>query len=99
MAVQQRAFSQLHAAALHVPVVRADWRYGSAIIDADGRIVAQAPPGKQRAVVVAEVTRGAGTTPYARIGDTAGWVALAIAFALCITARGRALVRAEATAG
>jgi apolipoprotein N-acyltransferase len=99
MAVQQRAFSQLHAAALHVPVVRADWRYGSAIIDADGRIVAQAPPGKQRAVVVAEVTRGAGTTPYARIGDTAGWIALAIAVALCITARGRALVRAGASAG
>jgi apolipoprotein N-acyltransferase len=99
MAVQQRAFSQLHAAALHVPVIRADWRFGSAVIDADGRIVAQASSGKHRTVVVAEVTRGSGATPYARIGDTAGWAALAVAFALWITGRGRALVRARASAG
>jgi apolipoprotein N-acyltransferase len=99
MAVQQRAFSQLHAAALHVPVVRADWRYGSAVIDRDGRIVAEAPAGKQRAIVLAEVTVGAGTTPYARIGDAAGWSALALCVALWLAGRGRALVRARANAG
>jgi apolipoprotein N-acyltransferase len=99
MAVQQRAFSQLHAAALRLPVVRADWRFGSAVIDGDGRIVAEAPAGKRRAVVLAEVTLGAGTTPYARIGDAAGWSALALGVALWLAGRGRALVKVRSNAG
>lgn len=92
MAVQQRALSQLHAAALRIPVVRADWRYGSAVIDRGGDIVADAPPGKRRTVVVAEVTAAGGTTGYSRIGDAFGWTALAAALSLWAAVRGRARV-------
>jgi apolipoprotein N-acyltransferase len=99
MAVQQRALSQLHAAALHVPVIRADWRYGSAIIDAGGEIVAEAPPGKRRAIVVADVTAAAGATAFARVGDVVGWTALAAAVGLWLVARAQALVRRRASAG
>jgi apolipoprotein N-acyltransferase len=99
MAVQQRAFSRLHAVALRVPLVRADWRYGSAIIDADGDIVADAPPGKQRAAVVADVTVGTGATAFARVGDVVGWTALLVAAGLWLLARARAVVRARAIAG
>ena len=77
LADQQLALSQLHATALRVPLVRADWRYGSAIVDADGEIRANAGLEKRRTVLVAEVTTAGGATLYSRVGDLAGWLCVA----------------------
>ena len=92
LAPEQRAFSQLHAAALALPLVRADWRYGSAIYEAGGRRVADAGGEKRRAVVTASVALAGEATPYARVGDVLGWAALAVAAAL-VLARLARLVR------
>ena len=75
-AIQQRALARLHASGTRVPVVRADWRYGSAIYDAGGEVLAEAGDGKRRQVLVATVSPAGGPTPYTRIGDTLGWLAL-----------------------
>jgi apolipoprotein N-acyltransferase len=85
LAPQQRAFSRLHAAALGVPLVRADWRFGSAVYGPDGSVVADAAPGKRRAVVVGTV-RSAAARPYAWIGDVFGWAALAGALVFALPA-------------
>lgn len=77
LAAHQRAAAQLHAAAVGVPLVRADWRYGSAIYGAGGEQLADAGEGKRRTVVVAAVDGAASATPYARIGDVVAWVSLA----------------------
>lgn len=89
LAPQQRAFARLHAAALRVPIVRADWRYGSAVYDAGGRELADAGSEKRRGVVVAEVTTAGNLTLYARLGDWFGWAALAATLALWVVARRR----------
>ena len=77
LAEQQRALARFHATAVRVPFVRADWRYGSAILDARGRILADAGLAKRRTVLVAEVAVGAATTPYGRVGDAFGWACVA----------------------
>jgi apolipoprotein N-acyltransferase len=99
LAPEQRAYAQLHAAALHVPLVRADWRYGSAIFDAGGRKMADAGPDKRRTVVVADVVLGDGETLYARIGDTLGWIAVAAAVTALVAGRALWVVRRRATEG
>ena len=77
LAEQQLAFARLHAASLGVPLVRADWRYGSAIIDRGGEVVAGAGLEKRRGALVADVRLGGAPTLYARMGDLLGWIALA----------------------
>jgi apolipoprotein N-acyltransferase len=74
LAPQQRAFSRLSSVALGRPLVRADWRYGSAVFDR-GDVPAEAGDGRR--VVVAPVGAPA-TTPYARTGDAPAWVALGL---------------------
>ncbi len=95
LAEQQRALARFHATAVRVPLVRADWRYGSAILDARGRIVADAGLGKHRTVLVADVRVGAAATPYGRVGDVFGWACVAalaplLAFRLVRSGRERA---------
>lgn len=98
LALQQRALSSAHAAALAVPIVRADWRVGSAVYDHRGRAVADLGLQTRRGVAVAEVRLAQGRTPYARVGDALGWAALAGAAAwwtlslLRRSARSRGLV-------
>jgi apolipoprotein N-acyltransferase len=81
LAPQQLAFSRLHASSLGLPLVRADWRFGSAVFQPGGAVTAEAASGKRRTVVVTRVET-ASPTPYVRIGDAFGWVALGLAAAL-----------------
>lgn len=93
LAPQQRAFSRLSSVALGRPLVRADWRYGSAVFDR-GEVLADAGDGRR--IVVAQVGAPA-TTPYARTGDAPAWVALGLTL-LAIAGsrlRGRAWGRRE----
>ena len=75
--------ARIHAACTRsspgVPVVRADWRYGSAIYAADGERVADAGEDRSRTVVVADVGARPGLTPYVDVGDALGWAAAAFA--------------------
>jgi apolipoprotein N-acyltransferase len=77
LATQQRALSRLAARATGLPLVRADWRYGSAIYGDDGEPLADAGTERKRTMVVADVAIGGSTTAYARLGDALGWLALA----------------------
>ncbi len=77
LADQQVALSRLHAVALRVPFVRADWRYGSAIVGADGATLASAGFEKRRTVLVADVVTGSQATLYTRVGDIFGWLCVA----------------------
>jgi predicted amidohydrolase len=82
LAPHQRAFARLHARATRTPVVRADWRYGSAIIGARGEILADAGPGRRRAVVVAQVAPAqARAAAHLRRPPPAEAVAVALAVA------------------
>jgi apolipoprotein N-acyltransferase len=78
LAAQQGALARLHATALGIPIVRADWRYGSAIVDAGGRVVAGAGPDKRRTIVVGEVATDGSATPYVRLGDAPAWACVAL---------------------
>jgi apolipoprotein N-acyltransferase len=78
LATQQRAMAALTAQATGLPLVRADWRYGSAIYDRDGAVVADAGEAKRRTTVTGTFEVGAPTL-YASLGDAAGWTAAAIA--------------------
>jgi apolipoprotein N-acyltransferase len=98
LARQQRAFASVHAAALHVPLVRADWRYGSAIVAAGGERTADAGLAKRRAVLVAEVRTGANATPYASWGDIIAWACVAALGALAVAASVGRLGRQRAEA-
>jgi apolipoprotein N-acyltransferase len=90
-AVQHRAFEQLAARAAAVPLVRADWRYGSAIYDERGRVLADAGEGLERTTVVANLRAASASTPYASLGDLVGWVAVAVVgFAALLRLRQRA---------
>jgi apolipoprotein N-acyltransferase len=77
LAPAQAALARSHAAELETPVVRSDWRFGSAVFDAGGDELAGAGDRKRRTVVVARVEARSGSTPYMRIGDAFGWVSLA----------------------
>jgi apolipoprotein N-acyltransferase len=77
-----RAHEQIASAAVGRPLVRADWRYGSAVFDR-GTVVADAGPGKRRTVVTGLVA-GPHDTPYVRIGDALGWAAVASAGLLAV---------------
>jgi hypothetical protein len=77
LAVQQRAAARLWSRALGVALVRADWRYGSAVVDR-GVVRAEAGTGRRRAVVVAAVASPR-WTPYRTLGDALGWAAVAAA--------------------
>ena len=94
LAVQQRAFSRVAAAALGTPVLRADWRYGSAVIDADGTDAAAPSTARSRRIVVADVRTRSGSTPYSVVGEWPGWVFVALTVALWIAGR-RAAPRAR----
>jgi apolipoprotein N-acyltransferase len=83
LAPLQVALAGLHTLESHVPLVRADWRFGSVVIDRDGTTVADAGRSKRRTIVVASVSMGSGSTPYSQIGDLLGWVSAAVALALC----------------
>jgi apolipoprotein N-acyltransferase len=91
LADQQLAFARLHATALATPLIRADWRYGSAIVGADGNLVAQAGLAKRRLVLVADVATGGGGTPFARIGDVFAWLSVAALAPLALLALRRRL--------
>ncbi|MGH2992803.1 MAG: nitrilase-related carbon-nitrogen hydrolase, partial [Solirubrobacterales bacterium] len=90
LAIQHRALAALGAEASGVPVVRADWRYGSAIYDREGETIADAGEDRRRTVVAAELKAGS-PTPYARLGDAVGWVSLGAAAAAWLAAAGRAI--------
>jgi apolipoprotein N-acyltransferase len=85
LAPQHRSLAALGAHAAGVPVVRADWRYGSAIYGRDGAAIADAGEDRRRTVVAADVETGS-PTPYARIGDVVGWASLAAALAAGLAA-------------
>ena len=76
LATQQLAQAQLLAQAAGIGIVRADWRYGSAIVAPGGEILAEAGGGKHRELVVADVP-GAKPTWYSSIGGVFGWFCLA----------------------
>jgi apolipoprotein N-acyltransferase len=98
LAVQQRALARFHATASRIPVVRADWRYGSAILDAGGRVVADAGVAKRRTMLVAEVGTGVAATPYGRVGDALGWACVAALAPLLVAAAVRRSGRERAEA-
>ena len=90
LAPQHAAFSRVAAAALDVPIVRADWRNVSAIYRADGSVAATTGRETQRAIAVARIETGAGSTAYGTIGGAVGWLAVGLsagALALRIGAR------------
>jgi apolipoprotein N-acyltransferase len=61
-----------------VAIVKADWKVGSLIVDARGRILAEAPSDRAtEALLVAEIPLPrAGSTAFARVGDLLGYVSL-----------------------
>jgi apolipoprotein N-acyltransferase len=89
LAVHHRAHAQLQARATGTPLIRADWRFGSAIYDADGRQLAGAGRAKRRVVLVANVTPAAGRTAFARVGDAFGWLAAGAALTMWLVAARR----------
>lgn len=90
LAGQQLAQARLHAAGLRVPLVRADWRYGSAVIGPDGDVLASAGLEKRRLVLVGDVPTAGPATPYRRVGDAVGWLAVAALLPIAAAAaRGR----------
>jgi apolipoprotein N-acyltransferase len=86
LATQHRALAALGAKASGTPVVRADWRYGSAIYDRGGNVIADAGEERRRTTINAEVEAGS-PTPYAWLGDVVGWVSLVAAVAAWLAAR------------
>ncbi len=82
LARQQTAQARLAAIALAAPFARADWRYGSAIVAPDGNLLAEAGYEKRRTVLVGDLPTAGRATPYRRIGDAFGWLAVVAAAAL-----------------
>lgn len=76
LAAVHRSFARLSAGAAGLPLVRADWRYGSAVYDADGNVLADAGKHLTRTVVLADIEPGSGGTPYDSLGDAFGWITL-----------------------
>jgi apolipoprotein N-acyltransferase len=96
LARQQRAFSRIAAIGSSRALVRADWRYGSAIFAPDGELVADAGEGLRRTVLVADVPLRESATAYSQIGDVAGWLALILAAGAWLGARALRLSRGGA---
>ena len=84
LATQQRAMAVLTTQATGTPVVRSDWRYGSAIYDRQGEVVADAGDEKRRTAITGTIEVAA-PTPYANVGDRIGWVVVAIAVAALVS--------------
>lgn len=82
LAPQHRAFARAAARATGLALIRADWRYGSAIYGPTGEVVADAGTGLRRTAVVAEVPLAGGANPYAALGDAIGWIAVAASLVL-----------------
>lgn len=82
LAPTQQAFAQLHAIESQAPVVRADWRFASAVFDARGEKLTDAGSSRRRTVIVASVSPRRGSTPYADLGDAFGWTALGLTLSL-----------------
>ena len=87
LAVQQRAAARLAARSSGLPLVRADWRYGSAAYDRRGRVLADRGTTLRRTTLVGEIKPGPGGTPYARVGDLLAWSALAMGALALLWAR------------
>ncbi|MBD0289628.1 MAG: hypothetical protein ICV74_00120 [Thermoleophilia bacterium] len=98
LARQQLALTRLQAAALGIPFVRADWRYGSAIVAPGGALAAAAGWAKRPAVLVADVPAAGSATPYTRLGDALGWIAVALTASVAAVGRLRRLHRERAEA-
>jgi apolipoprotein N-acyltransferase len=89
-------FNHLHAAVIPfraaengIPIVWAESRALSMVLAPDGRIIAQAEPGKSE-VVKAEVPVRRGTTIYTRVGDVFAYLCAVGMVVLLIFARGTA---------
>ncbi len=81
----QLAHLRVRAAEHRLAIVKADWRYGSAIVAPDGGIVAATPVDiAQEAMLAAEVDVTTPGTPYSVGGDWLGVVSLAIAGAATV---------------
>jgi apolipoprotein N-acyltransferase len=99
LAPSHRAIARTAAVATGLPVVRADWRYGSAVYAPSGETLADAGDELRRTLVTAEVPLVAQPTPYAGLGDLIGWLAVAGALAaLAIPRLPRATRRSPAPA-
>ncbi|MGH2952487.1 MAG: nitrilase-related carbon-nitrogen hydrolase [Solirubrobacterales bacterium] len=87
-AAPQAAYARLAARASGLTLIRADWRYGSAIYAPDGERLAYAGHEQRRTTLVADVGIAAASTPYAAVGDLVGWLAAGASLAaLVATAR------------
>jgi apolipoprotein N-acyltransferase len=90
LAAAQRAYTRLNAASTGLPVVRADWRFGSAIYGGGGRVIADAGLERKRTVVVGEISSLSGETLYSSLDDSAGWLAVcAVGAGLLLSAYAR----------
>lgn len=78
LAPHHLAHARTAAVATGLPLVRADWRFGSAIFDASGDPVSEAGEGERRDVVVGTVDPAGSPTPYATLGDAVGWACVAL---------------------
>jgi apolipoprotein N-acyltransferase len=56
LAGQQRSYARLAARLAGLPLVRADWRYGSTVYDAEGRPLAEAGSDRRRAIITADLS-------------------------------------------
>ena len=76
----QLAHLRVRAAEHRVAIVKADWRYGSAIVAPDGSIVAATPVATPlETMLVADVAVMTPGTPYSASGDWLGVVSLVTA--------------------
>ena len=76
----QLAHLRVRAAEHRLAIVKADWRYGSAVVAPDGAVVAATPDDQRRqTTLVATVDVTAPGTPYTASGDWLGVVSLVMA--------------------
>lgn len=78
LAPHHLAHARTAAVASGLPLVRADWRFGSAILDPSGEVVAGAGEGRRRAIIVASVGAARTQATYPALGDAAGWAAVVL---------------------
>ena len=76
----QLAHLRVRAAEHRLAIVKADWRYGSAIVSPEGSIVASTPHASQLEIMLAaDVAVTTPGSPYSVSGDWLGVVSLALA--------------------